>query len=202
MICFVGQLDQSFRSLTPHRSTQRLHESGEAGCFICTLNWKRIQRAAHRLARDPLKISGELKCVLAASRESNLFQANELLLKFEGKVISFYPFGWFHTAVTAVPAALVHKANLNLPEFSKCLATDEVLHKSSLSRSTHRLVREWLETCQTRHTHRNQRYRPSRAPVTKSLVEQWLQRCREDMATCNRWTGSPSRLPICGLPQK
>ena len=38
--------------------------------------------------------------------------------------------------------------------------------------------------------------------VTRSLVEQRLQSCREDMATCNQWTGSPSWLPICGLRQK
>ena len=75
----------------------------------------------------------------------------------------------------AVPAALASKLNLTLPEISKFFGTDEALHKSSLSRSTHRLVQEWLETCQTRHGHCNHRYCPSWTPVTRSLVEQWLQ---------------------------
>ena len=93
MICescqsvFVGQLDESPRSLTLHKSTQSLHESAKAGCFICTFYWERVQRTAHRFARDPLKISGELKCILAAGRESSPWQANELLLRFEGEAV-------------------------------------------------------------------------------------------------------------------
>ena len=93
MICgncqsvFIGHLDECPRSLTLQKSTQSLFESAEAGCFICSLYWKRIQRTAHRLARDPLKISGELKCILAAGRESSPWQANELLLQFEGEAV-------------------------------------------------------------------------------------------------------------------
>jgi len=94
MICrtcqsvFVGQLDESPRSLTLHKSTQSLYQSADAGCFICSLYWKRVQRAAQRLARDPLKIDGQLKFVLAACHESSPWQANELLLQFEGEAVA------------------------------------------------------------------------------------------------------------------
>ena len=93
MICdicqcvFVGQLDESPRPQTLHTSTQSLYESAEAGCFICSLYWKRVERTAHRLAKDPLKIDGRLKYVLAAGRESSPWQANELILLFEGEAV-------------------------------------------------------------------------------------------------------------------
>ena len=94
MICsncqfiFVGQLDKSPQSLTLHKTTQSLYESVESGCFICSLYWKRVQRAAQRLAKDPLKIDGQLKFTLAACHESNTWQANELLLQFEGEAVT------------------------------------------------------------------------------------------------------------------
>ena len=85
MICgtcqsvFVGQLDQS--------STQGLYESAQAGCFICSLYWNRVQQTARRLAREPLKVVGQLKYILAAGHESSPWQANELLLQFEGEAV-------------------------------------------------------------------------------------------------------------------
>lgn len=93
MICgtcqsmFVGQLDESPRSLTLHKSTQSLYESAEAGCFICSLYYNRVQRTAHRLATDPLKIDGQLKVVLTAGHESSPWQAHELLLQFKGEPV-------------------------------------------------------------------------------------------------------------------
>ena len=90
MICgacqsvFEGPLDETPRPLTLHKSIQSLYESAEAGCFIY---WKRVQRAADRLAKDPLTIDGQLKCVLAAGHESSPWQANELLLQFEGDAV-------------------------------------------------------------------------------------------------------------------
>lgn len=93
MICgscqsvFVGQLDHAPHSLTLHKSTRSLYESAEAGCFICSLYWKRVQRTAHRLAREPLKVEGQLKVILAAGHESSPWQANELLLQFKGEAV-------------------------------------------------------------------------------------------------------------------
>ena len=149
---FVGQLDESPRSLTLQKTTWSLQELAEAGCFICSLYWKRAQRTGHRLARDPLRISGELKCVLVVGHEASPWHAHELLLQFEEEAV--------------LPLSI------------------------------------WLETCWTKHAHYNQRSRPSRTPVTRSLVEQWPQNCREDMATCNQQTGSPLWIQICGLTQK
>lgn len=93
MICetcqslFVGQLDQSSRPLTLKKSTQSLYESAQAGCFICSLYWNRVQRTAHRLAKEPLKVDGQLEYILAAGHESSPWQANELLLQFKGEAV-------------------------------------------------------------------------------------------------------------------
>lgn len=132
-----------------------------------------------------MKIDGHVKFILAAGHDSSPWQAAELILQFEGEAVLPLSF-WL------VPYR----------EISKFLATDNALQESSLSRSTRYLVRDWLETCRTRHVHCNQKSRPSRTLLTRSLVQQWLQGCREHMATCNQWTGSPSWVPICGLAQK
>lgn len=84
---FVGQLDESPRSLTLQKSTQSLYESAEAGCFICSLYFHRVQRTAHRLAKDPLNIDGQVKFILAAGQESSPWQANELILEFKGEAV-------------------------------------------------------------------------------------------------------------------
>ena len=84
---FVGQLDQPAHSLTLHKSTQSLYESAQAGCFICSLSWQRVQRTARRLAREPLKVDGQLRCVLTVGHESSLWRANELFLLFEGEAV-------------------------------------------------------------------------------------------------------------------
>ena len=93
MICgichslFVGQLDLSSHPLTLHKSTQSLYESAQAGCFICSLYWQRLERTARRLVREPLKIDGQLNVILAVSHESGPWRAHELLLQFDGEAV-------------------------------------------------------------------------------------------------------------------
>ena len=209
MICtscqsiFVGPLDESPRSLTLHKSTQSLYESAEAGCFICSLYWKRVQRTADRLAKDPLEIDGQLRCVLTAGHESSPWQASELLLQFKGDAV--LPLGFWLVPTSGnirCNILLACKPRLTSPEIAKFLATEETLREYPLSQSTRDLVRDWLETCRTTHVHCNQQFRPSRTPLSRSLIQKWLQSCRKDMAAYNEWTGSPLWLPICDLTQK
>ena len=149
---FVGPLDESPRSLTLHKSTQILYESAEAGCFICSLYWKRVQRTADRLAKDPLEIDGQLSYVLAAGNESSPWQTSELLLQFEGDPVLPLIF-WLVPCSGNIRCTvlLACKPRLTSPEIAKYLATEETLREFPLSQSTRDLVRDWLETCRTTH---------------------------------------------------
>ena len=93
MICstcqsvFDVQLDNLSLRRTLHQSIQSLYASAEFGCFICSLYWTQVQRAAQRLEKDPLEINGKLILTLSPSPETSTWQASELNLIFEGDAV-------------------------------------------------------------------------------------------------------------------
>lgn len=147
MICgtcqsmFVGQLDESPRSLTLHKSTQSLYESAEAGCFICSLYYNRVQRTARRLARDPLKIDGQLDRILTAGHESSPWQANELLLQFEGEAVTPLSFwlvpyrGNTCTSCTRLQAESDFNRNLQVLGYGQGVARELIIPVYALPRA-------------------------------------------------------------------
>ena len=147
MICrtcqsmFVGQLDESPRSLTLQKSTQSLYESAEAGCFICSLYFHRVQRTAHRLAKDPLKIDGQLEFILAAGQESSPWQANELILQFKGEAVPPLAFwlvphrGNISTSCTRLQAESDFIRNLQVSGHRQGVARELIIPAYTLSRA-------------------------------------------------------------------
>ena len=138
---FVGQLDESPHSLTLQKSTQSLYESAEAGCFICSLYYNRVQRTANRLARDPVKIDGHVKFILAAGHDSSPWQAAELILQFEGEAVlplSFWlvPYrGNSCTSCTRLPAESDFLRNLQIFGYRQRVARELIIPVYALPRA-------------------------------------------------------------------
>ena len=93
MICercrsvLVEQLDERPHHEVLQESTRQLYESVQAGCFICSTYWKCVERAARRMAKDPLEVNGQLACAWSPVRESAHWSGYELQFEFEGSAV-------------------------------------------------------------------------------------------------------------------